>query len=127
MSRVKKLLPKGGLAKITDLASRGFSEKDIARSLGMAPGTWTRIKTEDPAAQDALDEGRSVEHQAIYGTLFAKAIAGDTLACMYLLNTRFGYREKPDVTQANVQIVFQIPGALDPVEYARLIAKAPHG
>ena len=128
MSRVKKMLPKGAFAKITDLASRGFSERDIARSLGVSAGTWTRIKDENPEAQDALDEGRSVEHLALYGKLYEKAMAGDIVALLFLLKCRHGYRETLDITQTNaVQIVFQIPAALAPDEYAKLITKAPHG
>ena len=128
MSRVKKMLPKGAFAKITDLASRGFSERDIARSLGVSAGTWTRIKDENPEAQDALDEGRSVEHLALYGRLYQKAMDGDIVALLFLLKCRHGYRETLDMTQTNaVQIVFQIPAALAPDEYAKLITKAPHG
>jgi hypothetical protein len=124
----EKLLPKGGLAKIRDLASRGHSEKDIARALGMAPNTWTRLKDENPEAQDALDEGRSVEHLALYGRLYEKAMGGDIVALLFLLKCRHGYRETLDVTQTNaVQIIFQVPAALDPAEYAKLITKAPHG
>jgi hypothetical protein len=127
VSRVKKLLPKNGLAKITDLASRGHSEKDIARALGMSASTWTRIKDENPEAQDALDAGRSAEHLALYGKLYEKAIGGDIVALLFLLKCRHGYRETLDVTQTNaVQIVFQIPAALAPDEYAKLITKAPH-
>jgi hypothetical protein len=130
MSRTKKLIPSGGLEKIRDLASRGYSEKDIARSLGMSATTWTRIKNDTPEAQDALDEGRSVEHQKLYSKLMEKAVAGDTIALLFLLKCRHGYRETLDVTQTNaVQIVFQIPAALDPAEYGRLIKsqQAPHG
>jgi hypothetical protein len=128
MSRVKKLLPKGGLEKIRDLASRGHTEKDVARALGMSASTWTRLKNETPEAQDALDQGRSVEHLKLYGKLMEKAMNGDIIAILFALKTRHGYRELVDVSQVNaVQIVFQIPAALDPAEYAKLITKAPHG
>jgi hypothetical protein len=129
MSRTKKLLPKGGLEKIRDLASRGHSERDIARALGMAPNTWTRLKDENPEAQDALDAGRSVEHLALYGKLYSKAVDdGDIVALLFLLKCRHGYRETLDITQTNaVQVIFQIPAALAPEEYAKLITKAPRG
>jgi hypothetical protein len=128
MSRVKKLLPKGGLAKITDLASRGFSERDISRALGVSQSTFTRFKSEDEAVQDALDAGRSIEHLALYGKLYEKAMGGDIVALLFLLKCRHGYRETLDITQTNaVQIVFQIPAALAPDDYAKLITKAPHG
>ena len=130
MSRTKKLLPKGGLQKIRDLASCGHTEKDIARALGMSASTWTRIKSEDPAALDALDAGRSVEHLKLYGKLMEKAMAGDIVAILFSLKTRHGYRELVDVSQANVvQVVFSIPAALDPADYAKLISqsKAPNG
>jgi hypothetical protein len=128
MSRTKKLIPRGGLEKIRDLASRGHSERDIARALGMSPTTWTRLKNDHPEAQDALDAGRSVEHLKLYGKLMEKAMAGDIVALLFLLKCRHNYRETVDVTQTNaVQITFQIPGALDPAGYAKLISpQAPH-
>ena len=95
----------------------------------MSAGTWTRIKGENEDAQDALDAGRSVEHLALYGKLMEKAMAGDIIALLFLLKCRHNYRETVDVTQTNaVQITFQIPGALDPANYAKLIngQKAPH-
>ena len=126
MSRTKKLIPRDGFAKIRDLASRGYSERDIARSLGMSATTWTRIKNETPAAQDALDEGRSVEHQKLYSKLMEKAMAGDIVAILFALKCRHSYRETVDLNQTNaVQITFQIPGALDPSDYAKLINPAP--
>lgn len=128
MSRVKKLLPKGGLEKIRDLSSKGHSEKDIARALGMSQPTWTRLKDENSEAQDALDAGRSIEHLALHGRLYQKAMDGDIVALLFLLKCRHGYRETLDVTQTNaVQVIFQIPAALAADEYAKLITKAPHG
>jgi hypothetical protein len=128
MPRVKKLLPKGGLEKIRDLSSKGHSEKDIARALGMSASTWTRIKDENPEAQDALDAGRSVEHLALFGRLYQKAMDGDIVALLFLLKCRHGYREQADPALFNsVQVIFAIPGALDPADYAKLIGqpKAP--
>jgi hypothetical protein len=130
MARAKKLLPRNGLETIRDLASRGYSEKDIARALGMSATTWTRIKNDTSAAQDALDDGRSVEHQKLYSKLMEKAMAGDIVAILFALKCRHGYRETLDVTQSNqVSIVFQLPGALKPDQYAKLISPplAPSG
>jgi len=126
MARPKKLLPRNGLEKIRDLASRGFSEKDIARALGMSAKTFLHRKQEEQAVQDALDEGRSIEHQALYGKLMEKALAGDTIALLFLLKCRHGYRETVDITQTNaVQVLFQMPAALDPADYAKLIEPKP--
>ena len=123
MARPKKLLPRNGLEKIRDLASRGFSEKDIARALGMSAKTFLHRKQEEQAVQDALDEGRSIEHQALYGKLMEKALAGDTIALLFLLKCRHGYRE---TVQTNaVQVLFQMPAALDPADYAKLIEPKP--
>lgn len=123
MGRPKKLLPADGLAKIKDLASRGFSEKDIARSLGTTAKTFSRLKSENVAVVDALDEGRSVEHQALYGKLYEKAMNGEIVALLFLLKCRHGYRETADVTAMNAtQIVIQMPGAMDRDAYVKLIA-----
>jgi hypothetical protein len=119
MSRVKKLLPKGGLEKIRDLASRGHSEKDIARALGISPGTWTRIKSEDPAAQDALDEGRCKEHEQLFGTLFHMAVVDKNLiALIFLLKARHSYSDSGVTTEGRNTIVINLPGALPMETYA---------
>ena len=92
----------------------------------MSATTWTRIKGDVPAAQDALDEGRSVEHMALFGKLYEKAMAGDIVALLFCLKCRHGWRETADLApQTNVQITFQIPGALDPADYAKLINPTP--
>jgi len=123
MGRPKKLLPRDGLATVRDLASRGFSEKDIARSLGVSQKTFGRMKTDDETIVDALDEGRSIEHQALYGTLYEKAMKGEIVALLFLLKCRHGYRETADVSATHAtQIVIQMPGALDRDAYVRLIA-----
>jgi hypothetical protein len=121
MSRTKKLLPKGGLEKIRDLASHGHSEKDIARALGMAPSTWTRLKDENPEAQDALDAGRSVEHLALYGKLYEKAMGGDIVALLFLLKCRHGYRELADFPQNAAQIIISLPAAATLETYKPLV------
>ena len=110
------------------MSSKGHSEKDIARALGMSASTWTRIKDENPEAQDALDAGRSRRAPGAVRQALRKSDGGDIVALLFLLKCRHGYRETLDITQTNaVQIVFQIPAALDPAEYAKLITKAPHG
>ena len=119
----KKRLPRNGLDKIRDLASRGFSEKDIARALAMSQTTFTKIKQENESVQDALDEGRCVEHQRLYGKLMVKAMGGCVISLLFLLKCRHQYRETLDVTQTNaVQIVFQMPAALDRDSYTKMIA-----
>ena len=123
MGRPKKLIPVGGLEKIRDLASKGFSEKDIARSIGTSAKTFSRLKAEHSAVADALDEGRSIEHQALYGKLYEKAMNGEIVALLFLLKCRHGYRETADLTATNAtQIVIQMPGALDRDAYVKLIA-----
>lgn len=119
MSRLKKLLPKNGLAKITDLASRGFSEKDIGRALGMSSNTWTRIKNEDPAARDALDEGRCKEHEQLFGTLFHMAVVEKNLiALIFLLKARHGYSDAGITMDGRNTIVINLPGAVSMETYA---------
>ena len=104
------------------MASRGFSERDIARSIGLCQTTFTLRKNEDPAVQDALDAGRCVEHQALYGKLYEKAMNGEIVALLFLLKCRHGYREIGDVAPTNaVQVVISMPGAMDRDAYVKLV------
>jgi hypothetical protein len=127
MPQPKKTLPKNGLQKIRNLAERGVSETDIAKSLGMSYKTWQRIKEEDPNAKDVLEEARQIEETKLFGILFEKAMNGDSTAAMFLLKTRHGYREGAELVNANqVNVKITMPGAKDPVSYLKEVEENSH-
>lgn len=128
MGRPKKKLPRqcGGMdvyEAITDMARRGLRETDIARCLGMHLNTWVRIKEENQKALDAFEAGRGAEHEALIGTLHKAALQdGNVAAAMFLLKTRYGYRETMEVQQENrVKVMFELPGSTNPADYFRII------
>lgn len=122
MGRPRKTLLREHYPLISELAGRGVSECNIAKALGMSHDTFARIKREDKHAAAALTEGKAVEHDALLNPLFEAATKGNIVAAMFLLKCRHGYREQVDLTPQNaVQITFQIPGALAPDQYTRLI------
>lgn len=122
MGRLKKTLPDGGIDKIKRLAENGVNEVDIAKALGMSFPTWKRIKEENEQAKQALQEARAIEEGKLVGKLFEKAMNGSETACMFLLKTRFGYKEGAPVENANaVQVNITIPASMDPEQYANKI------
>lgn len=128
MGRPRKFLSREHYPLISELAGRGVSEGLIAKALGMSQDTFSRIKRDDNNAVEALTEGRAIEHDALFGTLYEAAKAGNIVAAIFLLKCRHGYREQVDLTPQNtVQITFQIPGALAPDQYTRLINQDKHG
>lgn len=82
-----------GLKIIQDLAARGVAEMTIARALGMSRDAFRQAKRRDPAVQEALDAGRAVEHDKLVGVLHDAAMAGHFVPAIFLLKSRFGYRE----------------------------------
>ena len=113
-----------GYEVIEQMAARGHREIDIARRLGiMSWSTWTRIKDEDPKALAALEAGRGVEHDRLYGRLFEKAMRGDTIALLFLLKTRHNYNDRPEPAPVQAAVQINMPSPLGLEDYTRLIAQ----
>ena len=119
----RKKVPPGGYKRIRELAANGAREVDIARELKMSVRTWDAIKKEDEKALAALEAGRAVEHEALRGLLFDKAMSGNVASAMFLLKTRFGYREKGDNTPGadRVTVEFKLPAPLAPEQYVTML------
>ena len=119
----KKKVPAGGYKRIREMAANGAREVDIARALRMSVRVWQEVRKEDEKALAAWEEGRAVEHQALHGSLFDKAMAGNIAAAMFLLKTRHGYREKGDESGSadRVTVEFKLPAPLAPEQYVTLL------
>lgn len=105
--------PRNAAARIRLWASEGSTVKGIARSLGVSSETLAEWMERHPELQDAMDEGREAEHKVLHNTLYEKAKKGDTVALLFLLKTRHGYREGDQTGSANkVSVTFNIPGPL---------------
>jgi hypothetical protein len=119
----KKKVPPGGYKRIRELAANGAREVDIARELKMSVRVWQDLKKEDLKALAAWEAGRAVEHEALRGVLFDKAMSGNVPSAMFLLKTRFGYREKGDDGSGadRVTVEFRLPAPLAPEQYVTLL------
>lgn len=121
-------LPEGGLGRIRELASEGHSEKSISYQLGLARDGLQKLKKRPGGEliEKAIFEGRQKEHMSLRNKLYEKAMAGEVVPLLFLLKSQHGYveaREAPMPSAVNVQI--QMPGAMKPGEYAKLIEAIP--
>ena len=120
----RKKVPPGGYKRVRELAANGAREVDIARELKMSVRTWQEVKKEDEKALAAWEAGRAVEHEALRGVLFDKAIAGNVASAMFLLKTRFGYRERGDDGSGGadrVTVEFKLPAQLAPEQNVTML------
>jgi hypothetical protein len=123
--RKLKEAPADAAARIEALAADGWSLLGIAKKLGTSADVLRRWTDENPALKEALDQGREEERFALHSMLFKKAVEkGDTVAAIFLLKSRHGYREGDQSEQGNrVSINFQLPAAL-PLENFKVIDHA---
>ena len=95
----------------------------IARAFGVGDALLRQWMDEDPALQEAFNNGRDRERQVLHNSLFVAAVEdGNIIAAMFLLKSRHGYREGDQSDNANrVSINFTLPAALDPVEFLKKV------
>src|SRR5262245_16772510 len=105
----RKTLTTQHLTVVTQLAAKGVREADIARAVGLSVPTWIGLKTTVPAVADALALGQRMMHDALIGKLYEKAMNGDTVALLFMLKSRFGYKEGTEPSEARPQIVINLP------------------
>jgi len=124
MARPPKLPPKNAIAIIQELGSRGCSEKSIAYALGTSADTWRRWKEDYPEILEAFEQARAVEHDSLVGVLYDKAMGGDSIAAMFLLKSRHGYRDGGVTIEdnRNVKIGIMLPQSLNPEQYQQIIS-----
>ena len=109
---------------VLKLASKGISEINIARALGVTYKTWALWRKAYPDIEEARKIGRGIEHDQLFDTLFSKAKGGNITACIFLLKTRHGYIENaPFEVHNKVSIDFTVPGALNEEQYEEIILK----
>jgi len=80
---------------VRSLAAYGVRHEDIASRLGISQDTLVRKYRVE------LDHGRVDANAAVAQTLYQKARAGDTTACIFWLKTRAGWREKVDLNHSS--------------------------
>ena len=120
----KIVLSPAQLGTAEELAARGNRLRDIAAALEMNVDTLRLARQRDPELDAAIERGRGREHAALVGVLYSAAVdKGNVAAAMFLLKCRHGYRETGPENDAGarVAVVVNLPGALDPIQYAKLI------
>lgn len=100
-----------GLKVVGDLAARGCSVVTIARALGMGRDAFRAVRGRQPEVEDALEQGRAVEHDALVGNLRAAADEGNIVANIFLLKARHQYREG-EAIEANLSVNVSTGGVL---------------
>jgi len=128
MARPRKTLPAGGLQVIRDMAAKGVAEVRLARALKMDYRTWARIRDTDPEAKAAYREAKAIERDALVGKLYEQAMEGNTVAAIFLLKARHGYRDigdPPAPEGSRVNLVFNLPAPLEPDQYTKLVEVHP--
>ena len=127
----KKDPPENACSIIRELAAKGADQRTIARAFDVNFKTFNRWREDHEEIAEALADGRSQEHEALVGTLLDVALNGTgkekVTAAIFLLKARHGYNENALQNQdaPQVQINFELPGALDVKTYeAQVLKKA---
>ena len=76
---------------VTIMAAVGIQQDIIARCVGIDPKTLRKHYAEE------LETAMTKANTKVAGTLFNKAVGGDTAACIFWCKTRLGWREKHDL------------------------------
>lgn len=129
----------GGEAELTAAATQAiraaildhYPVSDIARATGIRVTVLRRLIKKVPTLSDAQAEAKADEEGLLRDALMRKALAGDTIAALFLLKSRHGYVEagkaqgKGEPAQGGVLLV---PAAvpLDEWEAACARQQAPH-
>lgn len=74
---------------VASMTARGADQAEIIALLGISKPTLRKYYRRE------LDTGASRANNVVAGSLFKKCKAGDTIACIFWLKTRAGWREPP--------------------------------
>ena len=94
-------------------AGEGCDMIEIARGLHIGKTTLSRWRKDHETVAEAIEIGRAIEHKALRSKLHEKAMAGDTVALLFLLKCRHGYREGDQSERGGgATITINLPGAM---------------
>ena len=101
------------VAFIERSAGEGCDMIEIARGLHISKTTLSRWRKDHETVAEAIEIGRAIEHKALRSKLHEKAMAGDTVALLFLLKCRHGYREGDQSERGGgATITINLPGAM---------------
>lgn len=113
----RKEPPPDAAERIHALAADGWSQRGIARHLGISVDLLRdRWFVEYPELREAMDQGREEERHALHNRLYRMAMEGEgrdaAIAAMFLLKARHGYREGDTREDGRVAVTFNMPAAM---------------
>ena len=95
------------LGKVEEHASHGLTQEQIALALGVSRATMMRrLRNKD--FKEAYERGKAKGEVAVSNALFDKAVKGNVVACIFILKSRYGWREDQNInvtTQTPLKIV----------------------
>jgi hypothetical protein len=120
-----KPIPADAAARIELLAGTGYSVVGIAAALNVGKDLLAQWLDDHPELAEAFARGRETERLALHSMLFKQAMEkGNSVAAMFLLKSRHGYREGAEAEQGNkVSITFQLPGAMPLADFINSTSK----
>ena len=124
MARPFTKLPPGARQHLEAMAANGLlSESAAATALGMPLRELRKVIVEDKASKEIWENALSIERDSLLKSLYEKATRdGDVKAAQTLLAVRHGLSEKsPGGAAQGPTIVFNLPSALSPADYAKAI------
>lgn len=124
MARPFEKLPPGAKRHLEAMASNGLlSESAAATALGMPLDQFRRVIQEHGPSKSIWENALSIERDSLLKSLYDKATRdGDVKAAQTLLAVRHGLSEKsPGCAAQGPTIVFNLPSALSPADYAKAI------
>lgn len=127
MARPFTKLPPGAKRHLETMAENGLlSESAAATALGMPLDQFRRVITDHAPSKEVWNNALAIERDALLTALYDKAQAGDTRAAQTLLAVRHGLSEKqPQGAGERVSVVFNLPPAMDPEQYAKALRVNP--
>lgn len=126
MARPFEKLPPGSRDALLAMAKNGLKESTAATALGVPLNEFRRVIAKNPEAKALWAEAMSVERDVLISALFNKAMEGDSKSAQFLLAARHGMSEKQTETPGErINITFQLPAALSPDQYTKLVQTEP--
>jgi hypothetical protein len=108
------------------LAADGRDMIGVAAAFATSTDTLRRWMDENADLHEAFKRGRERERQALHNKLYRAAMNGNTVAAIFLLKSRHGYREGDQSDTANkVSITFTLPAAVKPEDFAKVVEHEP--
>lgn len=95
------------LVKAEELARRGLTYTQIAYYFGISAPQLSILRKDDEMLNLAIERGKSHGIEKVAGTLYEKALAGDTIAAIFYLKCIAQWRETSNVAiAASMHVTF---------------------